>query len=369
VVNEVVKKVIVLAVVVMVAAATIWMTTLVINDDNRDENTITDMRGRDVALPDSINSIIGIKSCSLELISFFEAIEKVSYLDVNESFEDSRTHTLVLEGNLKSLPRVDPNDAEQIIKADPDIVISSTVDVSKLNEEQNKYGVPVFAINADLEFGPDFDRQILVLGVLFDEEKRAADIVYGVNSLISVIQDNLSPPSSGTPAGGFVTAYACGMNFYGSGSFTKTSGDYLPFMYSYVQNVSPSSVAGVGKQPYNVSVETVIGYNPQYIFIDSGGLDGTLEYIRDHMSTLGTIDAIKNGNIYSTMVYKDWGTNWLNQLVNIYYVAKVVHPDNFQWDFEDKADEIVQLFYPGTAATYADMASAQSGNGCSKVNI
>ncbi|MDR3206683.1 MAG: ABC transporter substrate-binding protein [Candidatus Methanoplasma sp.] len=362
-------KVLALAAVAVIAIAGIGAAAFAINDDGPGGKTITDMRGREVALPDSIDSVIGVKSCSLELISFFEAVDKVKYLDVNESFTDSRTHTFVLEDRLISLPRVDPNDAEQIIQADPDIILSSTVDVSRLNEEQKKYGIPVFAINADLEFGAEYDSQIRTLGKLFGEEERAEDIVSGIGAFISGIRDSLSPPSSGTPAGGFTTAYACGMNFYGAGGFTKTSGDYLPFTYSYVQNVSPSSIAGVGKQPYNTDVATVINYDPQYIFIDGGGLDGTLEYIRGNMPLLGSIDAIRDGNVYSTMVYKDWGTNWLNQLVNVYYVAKIMHPDEFLWDFEDKANEIIQLFYPGTTVSYADIASAQSGNGCSKVTL
>jgi iron complex transport system substrate-binding protein len=365
------RKLFAVIAVVIIVVAGIGIAAYSLSQNNGPNgDTITDARGREVTVPKNIYSILGIKSCSLELISFFEIVDKVKYLDVNESFdENDRTHTLVLEDKLKSLPRVDPNSAEQIIVADPDLIISSTISVSALDEEQRKYGIPVFAINADLEFGADFDKQLLILGVVFGEEKRAAELVTGINTLIAGITGKLSPPSSGTPSGGFTTAYACGMNFYGSGGFLKTSGDYLPFTYSYIQNVSPSSIAGVGKQPYNVGEETVISYNPQYIFIDSGGLNATVGYVHDHISTVGNIDAIKTGNVYSTMVYKAWGTNWLNQLVNIYYVAKVMHGDVFDWDFEEKANEVIQLFYPGTPVTYADIVAAQSGNGCAKVTL
>ncbi|MDR0887826.1 MAG: ABC transporter substrate-binding protein [Candidatus Methanoplasma sp.] len=352
--------------IIVVAGIGIAAYSLSKNDNSdSDGETIIDARGREVLVPKDIDSILGIKSCSLELISFFEIVNKVKYLDVNESFEDKdRTHTLILEELLKDLPRVDPKSAEQVIAADPDLIISSTVSVADLDEEQNKYGIPVFAINADLEFGEEFDKQLTVLGEVFGEKGRAAQLVSGINSTIKNIQNKLHLPGSATDA----TAYACGMNFYGAGTFTKTSGDYQPFTYNYVTNVSPSSTAGVGKQPYNISEETAISYNPQYIFIDSGGLDETVKYINGHKSTVGKIDAIKNGDVYSTMVYKAWGTNWLNQLVNIYYVAEVIY-GYFGWTVDKVANDTIQLFYPGTEITYADIAAAQSGNGCARVTL
>jgi hypothetical protein len=87
------------------------------------------------------------------------------------------------------------------------------------------------------------------------------------------------------------------------------------------------------------------------------------------MGTLQLIEAISKGEVYKTLVYKSWGTNWINQLINVYYVASVMHGDEFEWDFEDKANEIIQLFYPGTEITYSDIASAQSGGGCGKVPL
>jgi hypothetical protein len=92
-------------------------------------------------------------------------------------------------------------------------------------------------------------------------------------------------------------------------------------------------------------------------------------YIQTNYGTLKMIDAVSNGEIYKTMVYKNWGTNWLNQLINMYYVASIVHDGEFDWNFEGKADEIIQLFYPGTNVKYADLAKAQAGGGCGKVTL
>lgn len=349
--------------VVMIAAAGVGAAYVLTQDSSSDGSTIIDARGREVAVPAEIGSVLAIKSCSLELVSFFDAVNKVRYLDINESFTDSnRTHTFVMKDLLQSLPRVDANDAEQVISANPDIVISSTVSISDLNNEQHKYGVPVFAINADVEFGSDvFYSQILTLGRLFGEEERAAEIVDGIRSMIDGIKDNVSRVDG-------LTAYACGMNFFGAGQtqFLRASGNYLPFDYSGVENAYPSAISG---QPYDTDIETLISKNPGMIFIDGIGVSSSVGYINANIGALSGIDAISSGEIHKVLVYKMWGTNWVNQLINVYYVASVVHSGGFGWDFENKANEIIQLFYPGTSVTYSDIANAQSGGGCGKVTL
>jgi hypothetical protein len=71
------------------------------------------------------------------------------------------------------------------------------------------------------------------------------------------------------------------------------------------------------------------------------------------------------------MVYKNWGTNWVNQMINVYYVASIVHKTDtvFDWTFENKANEIIQLFYPGTTVTYSELAGAQAGGVCRQITL
>ena len=356
------KLIAVFAVVIIVAAGA-GAVYLLTRDNGAEENTIIDARGREVVVPDEINSILAIKSCSLQLVSYFEAVEKVAWLDVNESFTDTgRTHTFILKDLLKDLDKVDPANHEAVAATKVDIIISSTISTAVLDEEQNKYGIPVFAINADVEFDSEIMyQQLRSLGKLFKEEKRAEELVSGIRSLVSGISDNVDKVDG-------VTAYACGMNFFGAAAkpFERTSGDYLPFVYSKVDNAFPSSA---NKQPYNTTQEAVIAKNPQMIFIDGIGANTVKTYIQANYGTLKLIDAVSNGEIYKTMIYKNWGTNWLNQLINVYYVASIVHEGEFSWIFEDKANEIIQLFYPGTSVTYSGLAAAQAGGGCGKITL
>jgi len=369
------NKLIAVAAVAIIVLAGIGIAYTLTRDNSSDgSNIIIDARGRAVVIPDEINSILAIKSCSLQLVSFFDAVDKVKNLDVNESFTDvNRTHTFILKDLLngdgvryEDLPRVDTSSAEQVINAKVDIVISSSVAVSALDSEQSRFGVPVFAINADLEFdSPEMYYQLFALGRLFGEEQRAVDLVYGIQSLVHGITDKVGDASG--------KGYACGMNFMGANAtpFLRASGDYLPFTYSKLENVSVHSSMGVGGQPYDTSQEAVIEKKPTVIFIDGMGLNATVDYIKNNKGTLNLIPAISNGEIYKTMVYKNWGTNWVNQMINVYYVASIVHKTDtvFDWTFENKANEIIQLFYPGTTVTYSELAGAQAGGVCRQITL
>jgi ABC-type Fe3+-hydroxamate transport system, periplasmic component len=359
------KIIAIVAVVLVIAAGAAGI--IILSKDDDSSGTVTDMRGRLVDVPDEINSIICFSSCSLELVSFFDMVNNVKYVDQNENFTTGdRTHSYVMSNKLGDLPKLDQNDHEAVAVTNADLIIMSTIEVERLNEYQTKYRIPVFAINADLEFGDEYYKQLELLGKIFNEEARATELVDGIQKLISDIT-SVVPASDGT------TAYASGMNFFGSGTipFLKTSGDYLPFIYSNIENTFNTNPDPPGKQPYVTDLETVLEKAPDYIFIDGVGLTSSINYIKDNKALFigKNVGAVVDGNIYSTLVYKAWGTNWQNVLINVYYVAKVFHEDLFTWSFEDKADEILQLFYPGTTVTYSQLANASSGGECRQITL
>ncbi|MDR0309624.1 MAG: hypothetical protein LBH88_02560, partial [Candidatus Methanoplasma sp.] len=125
------NKLIAIFAIVIIVVAGAGVVFLLTQDNSVEGKTITDARGREVAVPDEINSILAIKSCSLQLVSFFDAVNKVTWLDINESFdaEDNRTHTFMMKDVLYNLGTVDPNNAEAVVMTGVDIIISSTVDV------------------------------------------------------------------------------------------------------------------------------------------------------------------------------------------------------------------------------------------------
>ncbi len=325
------------------------------------ETTVIDALGRTVAIPEEIDSVFCIGACSLRLVSYFDVVAKVQAIETAGTFNtrDDQTYYLVNKVNFSALPQV-ATTAEAILALNPSIIITSSEDAVAIDNLQAQTNISVYAINANLEFGEDFYDQITSLGVLFDEKQRATELNAGIAGMISEITSKSTVASA-------ESAYACGMFYYGGASFLKGSGNYLPFDYSNITNAIAPAANG---QPYTITLETLINADPDYIFIDSIGLSSCINSINEYIGAntgLGNVSAVANNHLYSTMVYKCYGTNWENQLINVYYVASVMNGELYSWNFEEKANAIIDLFYPETAMTYSGIADGQTGNGCGLV--
>ncbi len=336
------------------------------NSDNstQTEATVIDALGRTVSIPKNLNSVYCVGACSLRLVSYFNAVEKVNAIETAGTFNtrDDQTYYLINKAKFSALPQV-ATTAEAILNLNPSVIITSTAeDAATADNLQTQTSIPVYVINANLEFGEAFYNQITSLGTLFGEKERANELNNGITQMISEITSKSTTPST-------KSAYACGMFYYGGASFLKGSGNYLPFDYSKITNAIAPAANG---QPYVITLETLINANPNYIFIDSIGLSDSIASINGFINSstgLNNVLAIKDNNIHSTMIYKCYGTNWENQLINAYYVASVMNAELHSWNFADKANQIIKLFYPGTSMTYSSIADGQTGNGCSKVTL
>jgi iron complex transport system substrate-binding protein len=354
------------AIIIIIIAAVGIVYTFTLNQGNNEPTakTVTDALGRTVNVPKQIDSIYCVGACSLRLVSYFDAVDKVRAIETAGTFNtrDDQTYYLINKAKFSSLPQV-ADTAEAILNLNPSIIITSTAeDAATADNLQTQTNIPVYVINANYEFGEKFYKQITSLGTLLGEPNRATELNNGITQMINDITSKATATSS-------EKAYACGMFYYGGASFLKGSGNYLPFDYSNIPNAIEPADNG---QPYIITLETLIAANPDYIFIDSIGLNGSINSITEYINTntgLENVSAIKNDNIYSTMVYKCYGTNWENQLINVYYVAATMNGDLYSWNFEDKANEIIHLFYPGTSMTYSQIAAGQTGNGCAPVII
>ena len=326
--------------------------------------SVTDSLGRTVQIPEEIDSIFCIGACSLRLVSYFESVDKVHAIETAGTFNtrDDQTYYLIDKVRFSALPQV-ATTAEGIVALSPDLVITSTAtDAGSADTLQTQTGIPVYAINANLEFGEDFYDQMLAIGTLLGERGRALVLNQGIADMISEITSKAITASN-------MSAYACGMFYYGGASLLKGSGNYLPFDYSNVTNAIPPAPNG---QPYVITLETLLAADPDYMFIDSIGLGDCINSINGYIDSntgMGNVSAVKNDRIYSTMVYKCYGTNWENQLMNAYYIASKMNGELYSWTFEEKANEIIQLFYPGTTVSYSQIVDGQTGSGCGKVTL
>jgi len=66
-------------------------------DNKQSETTVTDALGRTVNIPEQIDSIYCIGACSLRLVSYFDAVEKVHAIETAGTFNtrDDQTYYLI----------------------------------------------------------------------------------------------------------------------------------------------------------------------------------------------------------------------------------------------------------------------------------
>jgi len=255
-----------ITVIIIAAIGGAYLLNLDKGDEEGSETTVTDALGRTVNIPEHLDSIFCIGACSLRLVSYFEAVEKVQAIETAGTFNirDDQTYYLINKARFSTLPQV-ATTAEAILVLNPSVIITSTAeDAATADTLQTQTKASVYVINANLEFGTNFYNQITSLGTLFSEQDRAAELNAGITEMINEITSKATTAS-------VENAYACGMFYYGGASFLKGSGNYLPFDYSNVTNAIEPAANG---QPYVITLETLIDANPDYLFVDCIGLSG-----------------------------------------------------------------------------------------------
>ena len=327
--------------------------------------TVTDMRGREITVPGEINRVIALDAGALRLLSYLDATDKVIAVEdaghgreiTDYGFFSLATYRIAFP-ELRELPSIgNKENHEGIIAAAPELIISSTVDSGQLDQLQDVLGIPVFAVNVDVELFDSelFYSQLTTLGQVLGRQDRAKELISGIDAVLADLEARASRAS------GAKRTYAGGMMFFGPADILRTTGDYLPFDFIGAENVMPTSPVGNG-QPYMTSVEDLISAAPDYVFIDGANINLSRSGFETNRKVLEEqVPAFMNQQVYSTLVYKYYGTNWENQLINAYFVGKVLYPDLYgDISVERKGEEIWQLFF-GRPLTYDQVVQAQKG--------
>jgi iron complex transport system substrate-binding protein len=93
-----------------------------------------------------------------------------------------------------------------------------------------------------------------------------------------------------------------------------------------------------------ISKEELLSWNPDFIFVDVGGLNIVKEDYKIHKSFYNSLKAFKRGNVYGLLPYNFYATNIGIALADAYYIGKILRSDEFaNVDIANKADEIMKF--------------------------
>ena len=334
--------------------------------------TITDTQGREITLdnapekiitrsPDEARTVIALgygdkliageqatKSCLCPM-TFDNTAEGCI-----ECFES------IIDGRMPDLPEISTRYDiyfEKIAALKPDLIFCGNLKDAEAFED--KIGCPVVVLGGQgWNFGEDgYYSSIRVAGQALDAEDKADELIAfakGKVEMIESVTDDLKPEDRPKV---YFASRGAGAGFYDpkeGRDFTRTEPKYDPLSMAGGINIA-SEING---STVNVALEQIIAWNPDFIFIsnsDAGNNTG-LEFIKNSPE-LSSINAIKNGNVYNCFYPHCRGTPPDRNLLNMMYMAKVLHPEEFKdLDLEKEGNEIFKAFLgvDGVFTEYAD---------------
>ncbi len=303
-----------------------------------DSRKITDMAGRTVEIPETVNRVVGLEAGSLRLLVYLEATDMVVGVENFEKRDDKRPYILA-HPELQELPSVGPihgGEAELIVSAGPDVIIRSYITPGKADDLQKKTGVPVVVIKYG-GLGRDRDlffSALRTIGEILGKKDRARELIDYTRDTINDLKTRAKKASGKGP-----TIYVGGIGHRGSHGITSTEPAYEPFEFLEARNVASS----LGVEHAMVSEEKILQWNPEIIFVDRGG--GKLVRKDLNSPTFSSLSAVQNEDLYALLPFNYYTTNFGTVLGNAYFAGKIIYPEAFSdIDPEEKIDRIYRKF-------------------------
>ena len=325
-----------------------------------EETTVTDMIGREVTVtPGSYKKVVCIGAGALRMYSYIgdvsllcgvEDIDNTSLSERPKMFDAvARPYVLAYSDVFNTLPScgvggpmAQTAEAEKILACNPDIVISEFEDVEKENALQEQLGVPVITLKAGAQgvFDDAFYGSMELLGKIFNCEDKAAQLVDFVKDEAEEITARTADISEEDKP----SVYICGLGNWGTTNHLMTAEKYVSFQVANVKNVLADTGAK-GIQPIEEEKFVELGDSMDIMFFDAAAVKNIKPLYQEDPTLFDTCKAWQNGEVYLEMAYNAYYTNFEIALLNTWFIAKTVYPEQFEdINLTDKANEITKMF-------------------------
>lgn len=295
---------------------------------------VTDLLGRKVEVPADSKTYACLGPGCLRLYSYVADTDKLAGVEDAEISwpESGRPYTMALGSKEERAKRkvIGPGgpkntaDAEALIEAAPDVIFTRYAsDKAEVDELQQKTGIPVLAVSYGDEtiFNDDIYKSLELIGKVTRNEKRAKEMVDYLKSNQKDLHDRTKDIKDRP------SVYLGGMSFKGSHGIESTAGDYAIFKAIGADNVIDKTGA---KKHVMIDKEEIINLDPDYIIIDAGGLGIIRDDYKKNPEFYRSLNAFKKGHVYLEMPFNFYYTNIDTALADMYYVGKVLYPEQFK---------------------------------------
>lgn len=305
--------------------------------------TITDMRGVEVALPERIDRVAILdKGFLVQTMTALGVADRiVASGDVIQGATDKMERdSLYLCPQLLDLPQIgyptSAVDYETLAAAKPDLVIlrnseyikDSEITAEAIDKIENELKIPLVVVNGpgcydDVKIETQYEG-IRLLGKLFQKEERAEEIISLMEDTLSMIKERTAEiPEEEKPSvmyiGGLkgeeLTGTVWGAN-YGDAKFGEE--------VAGIRNVHPEHEA-IRK----VSAEQLLALNPDKIILCTVSPAPEVFLTDALYAPISSITAVQNGDVASIGLLTWWGDFRLEVPTILLISAKSVYPDRF----------------------------------------
>jgi len=307
---------------------------------------VKDMLGRNVMVPKDVNKTIGIRAGALRMLLYCGAKDRIAGIEETERRQGRPYMDAYPE--LRKLPIIGSamgGDAELILKANPDVIFISYTTIADADALQQKTGIPVVAIECP-EFASEKEKlfdSFLLIGKIINKTERVDSLIGFINNSLQELNERTKNISTEIKP----TVYIGGVPYSGSHGINSTQPFYPPFVFTNSMNVASSidkSLVSHVKGTF-IDKEQLLLWNPDFLFVDNSGLSIVKKDLSSGTALFENLKAIQQGNVYTLYPYNNYAVNYEMALVNSWYVATVLYPEQFpDVDFTTKAQQTVEMF-------------------------
>lgn len=326
--------------------------------------TITDSLGRTVEIPGTVEKIVPLGNTP-RMITYLGLANKVVGLGgmAADQITPVTAYAYANKDLWAKVPLVGTDAAgatdyypEQIIAVHPDVILCSyTKELA--DKIQTKTGIPVVAVPVGTLFGKDYEDALRLLGDVCGVKDRAEEVIsYINNSLKDLAERTANIPDADKP-----TVLGAAATFKGAHGIEGVYSKYAVFAAISAHDVT-KGVSGVAGAVL-VDKEQIIGWQPQYIFFDSGGVNLVKTDYGKTPDFYAQLTAVQAGNLYQYPSSTSYYSNVEIPIVNSYFAASILYPEQFKdIVFEKKAGEIFKFFL-GSDDYLSKLKAAGAGYG------
>ncbi len=308
--------------------------------------TITDAAGRTVEIPATVERIVPLGNAPRMITYLGLANKVVGYSGSDPSKVTPVTAYAYANREVwADIPIVGTDSAgatayyaEEIISVHPDVILC-TYTGELADEIQTKTGTPVIVLPQGTLFGEDYEQALRLIGDVCGVGEKAEQVITYINDCLADLETRASAVADTDKP----TVLAAAATFKGShgieGVYCKSAVLGAILANDVTEGLSDKA-SGV-----LIDKEQVIGWNPMYIFFDSGGVGLVQADYEKTPDFYAQLIAVKNGDLYQYPSSTSYYSNVEIPVVNAYYVASILYPEQFaDIDFEAKANEIFKFF-------------------------